>query len=158
MKYGPRFLLVTLVLAFFALSSLTSQAGSPHRDILTKSTLKAKKLKVTVSPTSGQSGSTATVTVTGATPNGKTVRITIGGSGHSYDADSRGKIVTREVISGLVGDKVKIKAEDVSRGTYSPYPKGEAVYTITGVKKQNRLNAPSFKPGDRTTKLPLGKH
>ena len=101
---------------------------------------------------------TATVTVTGATPNGKTVRISIGGSGHSYDADNKGKIVTKEVISGLVGDKVKIQVEDLSIGTYSPYPKGQAIYTITGVKRGNRSNSLMYKPGDRssTTTLPLG--
>ena len=97
------------------------------------------------------------MTVTGATPNGKAVRITIGGSGHTYDADSKGKIVTKEVISGLVGDKVKIEVEDVSKGAYPPYPKGEAIYTITGRKREFRTNQPLVKSGAGSANLPLGR-
>jgi hypothetical protein len=121
MTYSSHSLVVTMILAFCVFSTgFTSEVADAQQKILTKSTLKVSKLKVSVTPTSGQSGSTVIVTVTGATPNGKAVRIAIGGSGHTYNADSNGKIVTKEVISGLVGDKVKIEAEDVSKGAYPP--------------------------------------
>jgi uncharacterized protein YjdB len=143
MKYGLYILFITTALFLFELSTgFVAEAVGLQKNGLTKSILKAGKLNITVMPSSGLSGTTATVTVTGATPNGKTVRISIHGSGHSYNSDNNGKVVSQEVISGFEGEKVKITVEDLSAGTYPPYPKAETIFTITKVKKVN----PKYRP------------
>ena len=143
-NYYLSFILIPALLVLA--TSLISQASTPNLRTSGNPAFKAKKLRVAVVPASGLSGSRATLTVTGATPNGQLVRIEIGGSGTAYRADSKGKVVTRAEFGGAVGDKVNILAEDLSPGTYPP-PTGQAVYTITGL---NRSNSALHSPGHRT--------
>ena len=128
-------LIAQLVCLLLGLSMLAAQAQA--QDIKSSSIQRiAKRLTVTVNPSSGPTGTPVKVTVKGAHP-GEILSITIATGSYNVTADRNGTVTFPETMNGSVGQTILIKVQGSSNGP--PYRKGTGRFKITSAILRNNL-------------------
>jgi hypothetical protein len=107
-------------------------ATAGDEEIADAISLMTGELSVSVDPNKGPSGTTATITVSGAGP-GEPVTLQIGEATTSGTTDANGNFTYEFTFYGQVGDVITIEA---TVGTSSDSPKVSTTFTITGELEQ----------------------
>ena len=146
-------LIAQLVCLLLGLSMLAAQAQA--QDIKSSSIQRiAKRLTVTVNPSSGPTGTPVKVTVKGAHP-GEILSITIATGSYNVTADRNGTVTFPETMNGSVGQTILIKVQGSSNGP--PYRKGTGRFKITSAVLRNNLTnrqGPQIRQGVQLQQTP----